>query len=176
MKSKLLSLLISLCIFISCEKDNEEFLVIEGITEIDSGGCSSHIDPDDWNLDDIFTDREKQLFDTLDFSRTAIAKPLPPIEEIPGYLTPDRSPHIFFAPNPFHISAALGYYRNDHILNLVIVDNKYNKLFSWRTEEFNGGATFYFENLKKGIYRMYYVLQDKNYNIVYCGHGDIKNE
>lgn len=152
--------------------DDENYLNISGFTTRDNmGRILNSNDPDDWNLDDEFTEREKMLFDTLDFTRTGIVEPVI-IED--GYF-PLPDPYIMFYPNPFGQIASIGYYHNDHIVNLAIVDSKYKKLYSFRIEN-NPDMAFDFEKLAYGTYRMYYVIQDKNYNIVHCGHGDIQKK
>jgi hypothetical protein len=175
MKIKFLLILFSLPVFISCEDENKneneaETISIEGITEVDNMGVFyGNFDDDDWNLDDQLTEKEKQLFASLDFSKTGVAEPIP---SEPGVIP--KIKFITFYPNPFSDVPRLSYYHNEHILNLVIVDNKYNILYSYRVEN-SESVTFNFDSLKTGIiYRMYYVVQDKNYNIIHCGHGDIK--
>ncbi len=168
----LLSLFIlSLCT--SCNKDevkNESVLLIKGITSVDELGYSISIDENDWRLNGKFTEKEKLLFDTLNFSKTAIAQPMP-ISESTSY----KAPAILFYPNPFRLQGGLFYYHNKHILNLIVVDIKYTKLYSFRVRD-----SHYFSlnlnKLDKGIYRIYYVIQDSQYNIVHMGYGDIENE
>ena len=181
MRKHFIFLLILPFIIVSCNDNDEDYLHIEGITETTASGeiTGVSVDPDDWNLDDVFTKREKQLFGDLDFSKTAVVEPVPipecpdgmdcidPIEDI------NDLRRIVFCPNPFDGYAFLRYYHSNHILNLVVVDNKYNKLYSRRVENVIS-MFFSIPNLKKGIYRMYYVIQDMDNNIVHCGHGDIK--
>jgi len=172
MKSKFLFLFVLSALFVSCQREGVDYLRIEGITEATIGGPTGrYIDPDDWNLDDQLTKREKKLFEGLDFSKTAEADPIH-FEEIEGMVSENRSPRIDFCPNPFSGSTYLCYYRGDYTINLVIVDNRYNKLFSYRGE-IDRCIEFSYSLLDYGIYRMYYVMQDKNDNIVHCGHGDI---
>ena len=181
MRKHFLFFLILPFIIVSCNDDDKDYLTIKGITETTASGeiTGVSIDPDDWNLDDVFTKREKQLFGDLDFSKTAEAEPVP--ASVP--VCPDGMDcidqdinflrYIVFCPNPFDGYARLDYYHSNHILNLVVVDNKYNKLYSRRVE--NVISMFLsIPNLKKGIYRMYYVMQDMDNNIVHCGHGDIE--
>ena len=170
------SFLLSLFIFslsTSCNKEevkSESVLLIKGITSVDELGYTISIDENDWRLNDKFTEKEKQLFDTLNFSKTAIAEPMP-ISENTSY----KTPVILFFPNPFRSQGGLFYYHDKHILNLIVVDSKYTKLYSFRVR-----ASHYFalnlNKLDKGIYRIYYVIQDSQYNIVHLGHGDIENE
>ncbi|HEY5507185.1 MAG TPA: hypothetical protein VIK29_00835 [Paludibacter sp.] len=177
MRTKHFFEVIVLLLFISCktevtnEPNNESVLTIEGITYMNEyGEGGSSIDHDDWILNEKFTEKVKQLFDTLDFSKTAIAEPMP-ITENSSY----RTPVISFFPNPLSIQGGLFYYHDKHILNLIVINNKYNKLYSFRVRD-----SHYFHlnlnKLEKGIYRIYYVIQNSQYNIVHCGHGDIEKE
>jgi len=156
---------------ISCKTDEDDStLSIKGITYMSESGWPGDIDSDDWRLNDEFTSREKQLFDTLDFTKRATAEPM---------TYPDNtiysSTSTMFAPNPVSTNGYLLYYHTNHILNIVIVDNKYHKLLSNRSYD-KQQLTFNFIPFNKGIYRMYYVIQDAQYNIVYLGHGDIEKE
>ena len=173
MKSKLLFLLVLFVSFASCQKEGVDYLRIKGITERTMDGSLTYLyfDPDDWNLNDQFTKREKRLFEGLDFSKTTEAEP-PYFEEMEGMVSEFTSPRIYFYPNPFSEITYIGYYHSDHIINLVVVDNHYNKLLSYRGEVGRISAISWVW-LDSGIYRMYYVIQDKNDNIIHCGHGDI---
>ena len=173
MKSKFSFLFVLAVLFVSCRKESVDYLRIEGITEAAMDGPTGrYFDPDDWNLNDQFTKREKQLFEGLDFSKTAEAEPVN-VDEVGGIISEDTTPRISFGPNPFCEITFLCYYRNDYTINLVIVDNHYNKLFSYRGEINQCYVRYWLQLDYEKIYRMYYVMQDKNDNIVHCGHGDI---
>jgi hypothetical protein len=172
MKTKILFLSFLLPFFISCDEknnntDNEsrETLSIKGITETDEeGNVRGAVDSDDWNLNKQFTDREKQLFSTIDFTKTGIAEPIT-----------NGTQMICFCPNPFPYMGSLYYYQNKHIVSIVIVDYKYNILHRY---QFKNRKEWHLDltTLKEGIYRMYYVMQDENENVVHCGYGDIKRD
>jgi hypothetical protein len=134
------------------------------------GELTGNIDHDDWILNDKFTKKEKLLFDTLNFTKTATVKPMPDTENS-IYI----SARISFFPNPYSTVGKLYYYHDKHILNIIIVDKKYNKLLTSRTTN-TQQLSFNISNFNKGIYRLYYVIQDSSYNIVHFGHGDIEKE
>lgn len=172
-----LVIIFSLLLFISCksgnsnEPESESYLSIKGITYMNElGELVGSIDHDDWVLNEKFTSKEKLLFDTLNFAKTATAEPIPNTGN--SVYTP---PHILFCPNPCATVGGLYYYHENHILNIIIVDNKYNKLLSYRTKD-TQHPSFDLAKLNKGIYRLYYVIQDSQYNIVHLGHGDIEKE
>ena len=74
MKNKHLLALIIFLFIISCkekEKVDDKTVIFEGITVLNEYGEMISFDSDDWHLNDKFTEREKQLFDTLDFNKTA---------------------------------------------------------------------------------------------------------
>lgn len=169
--------LIAFLIFISCKSENsneidtESYLPIKGITYMNEfGELVGNIDHDDWLLNDKFTTKEKLLFDTLNFTKTAIAEPMPNTEN-----SISIQPQIVFFPNPYATMGRLFYYHNKHILNIIIVDKKYNKLLTYRSTN-TQLLSFNLSDFNKGIYRLYYVAQDSNYNIVHFGHGDIEKE
>jgi len=169
MKIRYLLVVITL-FFISCGDIQDEHLSIEGITYTDIHGNVSNIDYNDWNLNEEFTSREKQLFDSLNFNKTAKA------ETDVNSVYYNRTPYIKFYPNPFSTTGFIQFYRPDLIYNVVVSDNKYNKLVSFRWTDKPLGCAYNFSTLNSGIYRMYYVIQDLKYNIVYQGHGDIQKE
>ena len=94
---------------------------------------------------------------------------MPPVPEN----TISTGSFISFCPNPFITTGYLLYYHDKHILNIIIVDSKYNKLCRYRLTD-RQQVVFDFTTLNKGIYRLYYVIQDSQYNIVHLGHGDIE--
>lgn len=161
-------------LFVSCketDENNESVLFIKGISSYDEFGYQMTEDDDDWRLNEKLSNKEKQLFDTLNFAKVGIAEQI--TDTINLYF---NTPRIEFFPNPIRAAVRVAYYNKKHILNLEIVDKKYTKLHSFRLKDNN----FYFlllNNLKNAtIYRVYYVIQDSNYNIVHTGHGDIMNE
>ena len=164
-------------IFVSCkseessELDTESYLTIKGITSLNEfGELTGNIDHDDWILNDKFTTKEKLLFDTLNFTKTATVEPISNTENS-MYI----QPQILFFPNPYSTIGRLYYYHDKHILNIIIVDKRYKKLLTHRVEN-TTQISFNLSNLSKGIYRLYYVIQDSGYNIVHFGHGDIEKE
>lgn len=173
MKKLILPLLFIIFSFISCikeEVDNESFLWIRGISSYDEFGYSISLDHNDWNLNEEFSQKEKQLFDSLDFSKIASAEPVLDYDS-----STFKIPRIIFFPNPIKLQGYIYYYNDKHILNLIIVDNRYNKPYSFRLKD---SGSFYLDlsELHKGLYRMYYVIQDSQYNIVHLGHGDVEKE
>ncbi|MFB6341398.1 hypothetical protein ACE1ET_06735 [Saccharicrinis sp. FJH62] len=149
----LLSTAILLLLSVSCETDSD-------FTSIN--------DSRDWQLNDDFSQKEKNLFDTLDFKK--VAKFTEPDNQEYQSITG----HISFYPNPLSDHGNLSYPNKNMILNIVIVDEMYNIKMSHRSTANLLG--FDFRSYKNGYYRMYYVVQDSLFNIVHKGHGDIKKE
>ena len=176
MRTKYFHITIALLLFISCKTEdstdpnNDSYLLIEGITSVNEFGEERSRDPNDWILNDKFTTKEKELFDSLNFSETATAEPMPIAEN--SIYNPTQ---ILFYPNPCATVGSLYYYHDKHILNVIIVDNKFKKLIACRLKD-SQLITFDLSKLSKGIYRLYYVVQDSKYKIVHYGHGDIEKE
>ena len=137
--------------FISCE-DNYDF------TRINDG--------DDWQFNDDFTKKEKALFDTLNFGRTANFAE----EHMPG--TIQLTDEILFYPNPVSTIGRFEYPYKNKILNLVIVNEDFDRKLEFRSGSM--GVAFDFSKYAKGYYRIYYVVQDSMYRIIHKGHGDVK--
>lgn len=150
---KFFLLLIIAVNLISCDKEENEFESIN----LDS----------DWHLNDEFSHNERKLFDTLDFTRTASYQL---VES--DYI--QNSPKITFYPNPFKDVGFL-HYNTAPIIHIVIVNNSYEKILEARLEN-SYTIGFNLTEKKSGIYKLYYVIQDSNYNIVQLGHGFIKKE
>ncbi|MFB6318141.1 hypothetical protein [Saccharicrinis sp. FJH54] len=146
----LLSTVVLLLLQVSCETDSDFTSINDNL---------------DWKLDDDFSNREKKLFDSLDFKKVA------------EFTEPDdgaiRWP-VYFYPNPLSDVGNLQYPYDNMILNIVIVDEMYNIKMSHRSTANSLG--FDFSSYKNGYYRMYYVVQDSLFYIVHKGHGDIKKE
>jgi hypothetical protein len=121
----------------------------------------------DWNLDDKFSQREKNLFSELDFNKTAEF-----VNKESGTLM--YIPQIIFTPNPFQ---AIGYlsYNTAPIINIVIVNKDFKKIHESRFE-YSYKIAISLADEPSGIYRLYYVIQDEENNIVQLGHGNIKKE
>lgn len=159
-----------LLLFISCDIDNE--INISGITYTSDIGLISSDknknDGNDWNLNYKFKTFEKQLFDTLNFSKTAFAEP----EFLNNSII---VPQIIFYPNPVVNYGNIYYYSNNHIINIVIIDKKLNIIRNYRIQN-SQNFKFDFSEINKGIYRMYYVIQNAEFEIIHMGYGDILRE
>lgn len=147
----LFCLVMVICSFLSCE-DNYDF------TRINEG--------EDWQFNDDFTNKERALFDTLNFSKTAKFTE----EQMPG--TIGLANEILFYPNPVSTIGRFEYPYKNKILNLVIVDEAFNRKMELRSGSMS--VAFDFSKYAKGYYRIYYVVQDSMYRIVHKGHGDVK--
>jgi len=75
-------------------------------------------DNNDWTLNVKFTDREKQLFDTIDFNKTAT------VEDPPSDFV-SMGPSIKFYPNPVEDYTRLEYNQTPGVLNIVMVDSHF---------------------------------------------------
>lgn len=158
---KLLFTVLFFFTFTCCIND----IKISGITYTDNFGLiykQNEIDNNDWKLNYTFKDRERLLFDSLNFSNTAISDDA------------NISPIVFY-PNPFNVLGNIYYYNDKHILNIIIVDKSLNKKFEYRISN-STGYTFDLSTLNKGIYRMYYVIQNSEFKIIHTGYGDILKE
>jgi hypothetical protein len=146
--------ILSLLLF-ACEKDSNDY----GFDQINSSS--------DWNLDDKFNQREMNLFSELDFNKTAEF-----VNKESGTIL--FTPQIIFTPNPFQTVGYLSY-NTAPIINIVIVNKDFRKIQESRFENsYEIGISLADE--PSGIYRIYYVIQDEENNIVQLGHGNIKKE
>ncbi|MCW3786894.1 hypothetical protein [Plebeiibacterium sediminum] len=146
-------ILFATLIITSCEKNNSELPYINTSSE--------------WNLDDQFNSLEQSFFDTLNFKNTAEF-----IMEENGSL--HASPTITFHPNPFFNVCYLSY-NTAPIINIAILNSRYKKILEARFEDAYEIA-FNLSDQPSGTYLLYYVIQDKDYNIVQLGHGSIIKE
>ena len=139
----------------ACEKNSNDY----GFDQINSSS--------DWNLNDKFSQREKNLFSDLDFNKTAEF-----VMKESGTLL--YTPQIIFKPNPFQEVGYLSY-NTAPIINIVVVNKEFRKISESRFENAYEIA-FALPGQPAGIYRLYYVIQDQDNNIVQLGHGNIKKE
>ena len=162
-------LLVGVVTVISCKKeDSNQIPKFEGLTLRECEQDFNIIDDSDWRIDDKFSEIERNLFDTLKFESSFLK------ESSFADIINDGivgTPKVSFCPNP---TSGNGYFRftSTVIMNLVIVNQKFEKKY-----EFRGQYPMIAIDLSSfpyGMYRMYYVLQDTNYQIVGIGHGDIK--
>jgi hypothetical protein len=168
-KLKIFIALFALLQFISCKKDNESKPEFKGITLTDEqGSFMGFIDPTDWRTDDKFTKLEMQLFDTLNFNKVNQAK------SASGIINKSIGTIIFY-PNPTTDFGTLDIDHDNFILNMVMVDGEFNKVISYRATD-RRSIAISFHSFNTGIYRVYYVLQDLQFNIIGLGHGDVKYE
>jgi hypothetical protein len=169
MKLRLFITYFALLLFISCKKDNESKPQFEGITLTDvQGSYMGFIDPTDWRTDDKFTKLEMQLFDTLNFNKIKQSG-------LASGITNKSIGTIIFYPNPTTDFGTLDIDHDNFILNMVMVDGDFNKLISYRATD-RRSISISFHSFNTGIYRVYYVLQDLQFNIIGLGHGDVKKE
>ncbi len=150
MKKLIVIILFAVLIITSCEKNNSELPDLNNSSE--------------WNLNDEFSSLEQSFFDTLNFNNTAEY-----IVEETEYLQSD--PIIKFYPNPFTEVAYLSY-NTAPIINIAILNSRYKKILEARFENAYEIA-FNLSDQPSGTYKLYYVIQDKDYNIVHLGHGSI---
>jgi hypothetical protein len=151
-------------VVISCKDDTSDSIPkFEGFTLRESeDGIVYEADPSDWNLDDKFSELERSLFDTLKFESAFLKE---------GYIeVGDAGKTIAFYPNPVQSTGYLSA-NFPSIMNIVIVDRKFNKKMEFRGQI--GTVAFDMSMLPKGIYRMYYVSQATDYTMIGAGHGDI---
>lgn len=120
-------------------------------------------DGDDWLMNVDFSAKEKKLFDFLDFEKTAVFEPLDD-----GAV---HQPRIYFYVLGKTRMLEFRDGRNDEILNVVIVNNKFKKIITDKIVSINR-YEFNVEEYKSGIYRIYYVIQDSNFHIIFKGYGD----
>ena len=167
---KLLIIPVLLCLcLLACKKENDSKFTFEGITLIDDNGNSvGYTDTTDWRTDDVFTMQEQQLFDTLDFSRTHAVKSV-------SSIIADPFGKVVFYPNPAADMGNLMFYGSHKIFNMVIVDNTFSKVFTYRAANEND-LRLNVSEFDRGIYRAYYVYQDSASFIIGMGHGDIELE
>lgn len=153
-----------LLIFFSCSLNDE--IKISGITYTSEFGNMSSLknehDNNDWKFNYTFNNRERLLFDSLKFNNTATSED-------------EFISTIVFYPNPFNVIGNIYFYNSKHILNIVIVDKSLNKKLEFRLSN-STNYKFDLSTLNKGIYRMYYVIQNSEFKIIHTGFGDILKE
>ncbi|MDO3694864.1 hypothetical protein QVZ41_08410 [Wenyingzhuangia sp. chi5] len=147
---------------ISCKKDNDDF-----------GINNSSLD---FQMND-FSQFEKKLFDSLDFNKTNTYENLlnenKPIEDDEGNLSiVDINYDIILYPNPFQDIVNLSFSYPRSIINTIIVNNKYEKIIESRSLK-NLKVAYHLTDKPSGFYRLYFVLQDSNYNILEYGKVNI---
>jgi hypothetical protein len=171
MKKITFTILVFFLIF-SCEKENDS--VFSGITERDpSGIISGRIDETDWRFDDVWTDKEEQLFDPNNFKSTESlfveSDPIIPLPNIGSSSTafPNPASSVF----DFEINSTAD------TAKFVLVDSSYDIILS---KKINGGSGLWLINVSdrtrfrlNALYRIYYRLQYEDGSIE-KGHGDIK--
>lgn len=169
MKTKLIASLIILISLVSCVKDNDnnsnekvyDFSKISMYNEIGEQLNTGY--PEQWRYDSEFTNEEKALFDSIDFSTFDIAK----------WVTPTLKTNLGFIPNPVRNVGSFFLYRNCEIFNLVMVDTLFKKLASDKINNISYFA-FTFSGFDPAYYRVYYVCQDSGKVITGMGYGNIQ--
>lgn len=171
MKTRILFGFLLFMVILSCEEEKNspqkvyDFSSIT-MTDID-GTLLSGSDTNDWKLDVVFTDAEKSLFDSIDFSKKRMLKSLsgvgPVIEQIAFY------------PNPVRFSGTFGFSGDMDKINIVIVDSLFRKKYDFKNI-YHTHLMIDFTPFDTGYYRAYYVIQDSQGYITGSGYGDIKVE
>jgi hypothetical protein len=171
MKTLFLVLIITLSLLIGCSKDNSEpaskdTITISGITaRNDIGAPTGTIDETDWTYDSYFPSVVNTLLnftDTLNYSNA-----LSGANEITAF--PNPSDNNF----AFHCTST-----NETVIKYIIVDESLN-VYAKRTMNISPGSHVQLiltehPFQQNTYYRMYYAFYDKNKNVYYKGHGDLK--
>jgi len=156
---------------ISCEKENES--IFTGITERDyEGYLVGNVDETDWRFDDVWIEKEENLFDSSNFKTTqGTAESDPNIPDL-GEVS---SSAVF--PNPANSVFNFMINSTADRTNFVLVNRNYDIILAKRQ---NGGNIHWQINVSdhnkfkvNDIYRIYYKLEYA-VDSVERGHGDIK--
>lgn len=172
-------LLISAVLLTDCKKD-EGKVVVSGITEVDATGNSlGTVDPNDWNIGDLWTAKEEALFQSLELtSAQAYLKSVAPVDTSSTTNTIKVNPAY---PNPFKtiIAFTVSNKIGSGTFEYVFVNTDLAVLKSGMTNSFEVGTTSWAFDLSdnatfapNNLYRMYYKFVVGN--VVFRGHGDIK--
>jgi hypothetical protein len=173
------ALLLSTILITECKKD-ENKVVVSGITETDATGNSlGTVDPTDWKIGDLWTDKEEALFHSLELtSAQAYLKTGTPADTSATTNTIKVTPAY---PNPFKTIIAFTVTNNisSGKFEYVIVNTDLTVLKSGVANSFEVGTTSWAFDLSdnstfapNNLYRMYYKFVIGN--VVFRGHGDIK--
>lgn len=169
MKTKLIATLIILISLVSCDKDNDNTTTkkvydFSDITMYDEIGEQLNTGyPEQWRYDSDFTNEEKALFDSIDFSNIDLAK----------WVTPTFKTNLGFIPNPVRNVGSFFLYRNCDIFNFVMVDTLFNKVESLKINN-TRHFSLTFTEFEPAYYRVYYVCQDSSRLITGMGYGNIQ--
>jgi len=161
----------------ACKKEETE-IAFSGITYTSgTGEIMGSVDQSDWRLDDVWTDHEKSIFYSDEFSELSLlennnsfvlksAYEIVPLENFfPAY------------PNPVQYQFSLSIYRSASIFKLALVNSSFEILTAIQHNEFSGG-NFNFDVSERSafqaetIYRVYYLFEYIDRETEY-GHGDI---
>jgi hypothetical protein len=175
MKKKIFLYILIVLLLLSCKKEAEYYFT--GITERDTEGLiSGNIDKSDWKMDDIWNEREEQLFDTTTFKYSnskAIAENTN--RSIMNMMEESR---CFAYPNPAKSVLILRAQSEGITFRFVMVDNSFHIIYSGNQKIFT--SLSYSLNVSdrklfrvNNIYRVYYKIEYDNGNVE-KGHGDVK--
>ena len=168
------------CMFLTllaCKKEKSE-IVFSGITNTSgTGEIMGAVDATDWCLDDIWSDSEKAIFSSVEFSELSLSEnKYSFVLKSASEISPQNK--IFPAyPNPVQNQFCLNIYLSASIFKLAIVNSSFDILVAMQFNEFSG-STFYFNVSDRSvfraetIYRVYYLFEHNDKSTEY-GHGDI---
>jgi hypothetical protein len=160
---KKLPLLLSLVALIAlggCKARKEKMFDPTNITVVSTIGSVSSTDSTDWKVNDNFSKREKRLFPSVKFKKRNINESVKGIQ--PAY------------PNPTDGELLIRLEYQDAQLSYVIVDKNFKKISEGKSKA--SSFTLNIAGCVSGFYRMYYVVQNADSEVIAMGHGDLRRK
>ncbi len=167
---KLFIFMVLISTIVACNDDNESTLIkFEGITETNENGESTgSVDKSDWNLNDIWIDKEESIFDYVTYEDTKNNKSGSEYSCAFAPAYPNPCSDVF----NLHFSFTKGC-----ILKIALVDQNLNiKSYVEINDLSTNSLTYNISMLSlanNNIYRFYYKFEHAD-GTIQKGHGDIK--
>jgi uncharacterized protein YxeA len=158
-KILLLLSLIALIVLGGCKVRKDKKIDPTNITVVSALGSVSYNDSTDWKTDDVFLKREKRLFPSVKFKKRNINGS---VKILPAY------------PNPTDGELLVRIEETDAQLSYVLVDKNFKKISEGKSKA--SSFTLNIAGCVSGFYRMYYVVQNANLEIIAMGHGDLNRK
>jgi hypothetical protein len=172
---RFLSYMLIILLFSSCKKESE--YLFTGITERDTDGLiAGNIDKSDWKMDDIWTEREEHLFDTITIKYADNEAVGENLNRSKMNLI-EKSSCLGY-PNPVYSILILRIQSVGITFRFVIVNSNYNIIDSGNQKVSTPLSISLSVSDRKNyklndIYRVYYRIEHVNGNVE-KGHGDFK--